>query len=150
MDDGVADARVGIVVRSGPAGLHKQLCVGDGGGRLDLHEDHLFEVHLHWVSAAGDLCSEPLALKEFKLEGKSTEALLCEGIRVFVRESQGQVGDFGVGTWEGDLDVMLPGNDSICVSRGDLVLKDDVVIILLKVKQNYILNEIVGSTSIIN
>lgn len=45
---------------------------------------------------------------------------------------------------------MLPGNDSICVSRGDLVLKDDVVIILLKVKQNYILNKIVGSTSIIN
>lgn len=138
MDDGVADARVGIVVGSGPAGLHEQLCAGDGGGRLNLHEHHLFEVHLHWVSAAGDLCSEPLALKEFKLEGERTEAFLCEGVRVFVRESQGQVGDLGIGTREGDLDVMLSGNDSICVSRGDLVLEDDVIAILLKTKQNYI------------
>ncbi len=97
-DDGVADARVRVVIGSCPAGLHKQLCVGDGGGRLDLHKDHLLEVHLHWVSACINLFSEPLALEEFKLEGESTEALLCEGVWVFVPESQGQVGSLGIHT----------------------------------------------------
>lgn len=87
-NNGVADARVWVVIWSRLAGLHKQLCVGDGSGRLDLHEDHLFEVHLHWVSAAFNLFSEPLALEEFKLEGESPEALLCEDVRVLVLESQ--------------------------------------------------------------
>lgn len=97
-DDGVADARVWVVIRSRPAGLHKQLCVRDGGGGLNLHEHHLSEVHLHWVSAAINLFSEALGLKEFKLECESTEALLGEGVRVLVRESQGQVGSPGVDT----------------------------------------------------
>lgn len=97
-DDGVADARVWVVIRSCPAGLHKQLRVGDGGACLDLHKDHLLEVHLHWVSAGINLFSEPLALKEFKLEGEGTKALLCEGVWVLVREAQGQVGSLGIDT----------------------------------------------------
>ena len=133
-DDGVADARVGVVVGSRPAGLHKQLRVGDGDGRLDLHEDHLFEVHLHWVSAALNLFSEPLALEEFKLEGEGAEALFFEGVRVFVRESQSQVVHLGIGARKGDLDIVLPGNDLCCVSRCDLVLEENVVVIFLKVK----------------
>ena len=139
-DDGVADARVWVVIWSRPAGLHKQLCVGDGGGRLDLHEDHLFEVHLHWVCAGINVFSEPLALKEFKLEGESTEAPLCEGVRVLVCESQSQVGSLWIDAGKGDLDVMLPGNYFIWVSRCDLVLKDDVVFVLLKMKGNEMLS----------
>lgn len=130
-DDGVADARVRVVIGSCSAGLHKQLRVGDGGGCLDLHEHHLFEVHLQWVSVCINLCSEQLALIELKLEGKRTEAPLLEGVWVFVRESQGQVVSLRIDTREGDLNVMLPRNDFIWVSRCDLVLEDDVIVILL-------------------
>lgn len=115
-NDGVADARVGVVIRSRPAGLHKQLCVGDGCGRLDLHEHLLFEVHVHWVSAGINLSSEPLALEEFKLEAESAEALLFEGVRVLVRESQRQVGMLWIDAGKDDLDIMMPGNYLIRVS----------------------------------
>lgn len=49
LDNGVGYARIGVVVGRGLAGLHKQLGVGNRGGRLDLHEHHLFEVHIHGV-----------------------------------------------------------------------------------------------------
>lgn len=133
-DDGVGDARVWVVIGSGSAGLHKQLCVGDGGGGLDLHEHHLFEVDLHRVRAGILLLPEAPALVELKLEGESAEALLCEGIRVFVREPQAQVGPLGINAREDDLDVMSPGNDFVWVSRCDLVLEDEVISILLDVK----------------
>lgn len=131
-NDCVADAGLWVVVGSGPAGLHKQLRVGDGCGRLDLHEHHLFEVHLHWVVAGMHLFSEPLALKEFKLKGESTKAFLSEGVRVLVAEAQGQVGSLWVDAGNGNLNVMVPGNNFIWVSRGDLIREDDVILILLK------------------
>ena len=97
-NDGVCNARVGVVVGSCLARLHKQLCVGDGGSCINLHEDHLLQVHVHWVSAGLLLLPEPLALKEFKLKAERTKAFLCEGIWVFVPESQRQVDAFGIGT----------------------------------------------------
>ena len=134
-NDGIADWVVRVVIGSCLAGLHKQLCVGDGGCCLDLHEDHLFEVHLHWINAGILLSHEALAVKEFKLEGESTKTFLCEGVRIFVSVSQSHFGSLWVDTGEGDLDVMLPGNDFTWVSRCDLIFEDDVVFILLKVKR---------------
>lgn len=95
-NDAVADTGVGVVVGSGPAGLHEQLRVGDGLGGLYLHEDHLLEVNFHRVAAGVHLSSEVLTLKEFKLEGESTKAFLSEGVRVFVREPQSQVGSLWI------------------------------------------------------
>lgn len=97
-DDAVADGRVGVVVGSRDAGLHKQYCVGDGDGCFNLHEHHLLEVHLHWVAAGIDWVYEQLAVVEFKLVGESTKAFLCEGVWVFVSVSQGQVGLPLIGT----------------------------------------------------
>lgn len=109
-DDGVADLRVGVAIWRRLAGLHKQLSVGDGGGRFDLHEHPLFEVHLHWVHVGVNLCLETLGFKKFKLECECTESLILEGVRVFVRESQGQVALLWIAAEEDDLNVVLPGN----------------------------------------
>lgn len=134
LNDGVGNLRIGAVVGRGLAGLHKELGVGDGGGRLDLHVHHLFEVHVHGVAAGINLLSEELAVVELKLEGEGAEAPLREGVRVFVSESQLQLSLLRKSAEEGDVDIVLPGNDLACVGRCDLILEDHIVPILLKTR----------------
>lgn len=134
VNDGVGDGRAGVVVGRGLAGLHKQLGVGDGGGRLDLHVHHLFEVHVNGVPAGVNLPPEEMALVELELEGEGAEAPLVEGVGVLVPEPQRQLGLLRKRAGKGDVDVVMPGNDLARISRCDLVLEDDVLVVLLKAK----------------
>lgn len=135
LDDGVGYARIGVVVGRGLARLHKQLGVGNSGGRLNLHEHHLFEVHIDGVPAGINWLPEVVALVELKLEGEGTEAPLSKGVRVFVPESQRRVSLLGKSTGKGDVDIVLPGNDHTLISRCDVIHEDHVVIILLKTEE---------------
>lgn len=132
LDNGVGYARIGVVIGRGLAGLHKQLGVGNRGGRLDLHEHHLFQVHIHGVPAGFNGLPKAMALVELKLEGEGTEAPLGKGVRVFVPESQRQISLLGKGTGKGDVDIVLPGNDQTWIGRRDVVHEDHVVVVLLK------------------
>lgn len=73
-----------------------------------------------------------MALVELKLEGEGTEAPLRKGVRVFVPESQRQVSLLRKSTREGDVDIVLPGNDQTWIGRCDVIHEDHVVLVLLK------------------